>query len=43
MGQQSSQFPEKYKDAVIRSAEQCAVKKHIENPPQMIVTTKVMA
>ncbi|MGE5602183.1 MAG: OsmC family protein [Nitrososphaerales archaeon] len=36
-------FPEKYKDAVIRSAEQCAVKKHIENPPQMVVTTKVMA
>jgi putative redox protein len=36
-------FPEKYKDAVIRSAEQCAVKKHIENPPQMLVTTKVMA
>jgi ribosomal protein S12 methylthiotransferase accessory factor len=26
-------FPEKYKDAVIRSAAQCAVKKHIENPP----------
>ncbi len=36
-------FPEKYKDAVIRSAEQCAVKKHIENPPQMVVTTKVTA
>jgi ribosomal protein S12 methylthiotransferase accessory factor len=36
-------FPEKYKDAVIRSAEQCAVKKHIENPPQMVVTTKVIA
>jgi putative redox protein len=34
-------FPEKYKDAVIRSAEQCAVKKHIENPPQMVVTTMV--
>ena len=36
-------FPEKYKEAVIRSAEQCAVKKHIENPPQMSVTTKVLA
>jgi putative redox protein len=36
-------FPDKYKDAVIRSAEQCAVKKHIENPPQMVVTTKVTA
>jgi putative redox protein len=32
-------FPEKYKDAVIRVAEQCAVKKHLENPPQMTVTT----
>lgn len=37
------EFPEKYKDAVIRSAEQCAVKKHLENPPQMVVTTKVAA
>jgi ribosomal protein S12 methylthiotransferase accessory factor len=36
-------FPEKYREAVIRSAEQCAVKKHIENPPQMVVTTKVVA
>jgi ribosomal protein S12 methylthiotransferase accessory factor len=36
-------FPEKYKDALVRSAEQCAVKKHIENPPQMVVTTRVMA
>ncbi len=26
-------FPEKYKDAVIRSAELCAVKKHIAQPP----------
>ena len=32
-------FPEKYKDALIRSAEQCAVKKHMENPPQITVTT----
>jgi putative redox protein len=32
-------FPEKYKDAVIRVAEQCAVKKHLENPPRMAVTT----
>lgn len=27
------QFPEKYKQAVVRSADQCAVKKHFENPP----------
>lgn len=37
------EFPEKYRDAVIRAAEQCAVKKHIENPPKMAVTTKVVA
>jgi ribosomal protein S12 methylthiotransferase accessory factor len=27
-------FPEKYRAAVIRSADQCAVKKHFEQPPQ---------
>lgn len=27
------EFPEKYKAAVIRSAEQCKVKKHFEHPP----------
>jgi ribosomal protein S12 methylthiotransferase accessory factor len=32
-------FPAKYKDAVIRSAEQCAVKKHLEHPPVFNVTT----
>ncbi len=32
-------FPEKYKTAVIRSAEQCAVKKHLENPPTFNVFT----
>ena len=36
-------FPEKYKEAVIRSAEQCAVKKHLENPPKFTVTTAVSA
>jgi ribosomal protein S12 methylthiotransferase accessory factor len=36
-------FPEKYKDALIRSAEQCAVKKHLENPPQFEVQTRVTA
>ena len=34
-------FPEKYKTAVIRSAEQCAVKKHLEAPPKFNVTTSV--
>jgi putative redox protein len=32
-------FPEKYRDAVIRSAEQCAVKKHFEHPPVIDVST----
>ena len=26
-------FPDKYADAVVRAAEQCAVKKHFEHPP----------
>ncbi len=35
-------FPEKYRDAVIRSAELCAVKKHLENPPTFHVHTSVV-
>lgn len=35
-------FPDKYKDAVIRSAELCAVKKHLENPPEFTVHTSVV-
>jgi len=35
-------FPMKYKDAVIRSAELCAVKKHLENPPAFDVHTSVV-
>jgi ribosomal protein S12 methylthiotransferase accessory factor len=31
-------FPEKYLPSLIRSAELCAVKKHIENPPKFYVT-----
>ena len=34
-------FPEKYRDSLIRSAELCAVKKHLENPPKFEITTKV--
>jgi putative redox protein len=33
-------FPEKYRPALINSAELCAVKKHIENPPKFDITTK---
>jgi len=36
-------FPERYKDAVIRSAELCAVKKHIHNPPKFEIYTKVVS
>jgi ribosomal protein S12 methylthiotransferase accessory factor len=37
-----SDFPEQYKDAVIRSAELCAVKKHIQDPPEFEISTKVV-
>ena len=33
-------FPEKYKDALIRSAELCAVKKHFEDPPRFNIYTE---
>lgn len=33
-------FPEKYRDAVVRAAEQCAVKKHLENPPAIVVSAR---
>ena len=32
-------FPEKYREAVIRAAEQCTVKKHLEHPPVIDVST----
>jgi putative redox protein len=32
-------FPEKYHAALIRSAEQCAVKKHLESPPRFAIRT----
>jgi ribosomal protein S12 methylthiotransferase accessory factor len=34
-------FPEKYRDSLIRSAELCKVKKHLEHPPTFNVSTKV--
>jgi len=36
-------FPEKYRESLIRSAELCAVKKHLENPPAFDITTQVVA
>lgn len=32
-------FPDKYRDSVIRAADLCAVKKHFENPPKFEITT----
>ena len=37
------EFPEKYYDALVRAADQCAVKKHLESPPVFNVQTKVAA
>lgn len=34
-------FPEKYKDAVIRAASQCTVKKHFEHPPEIRVEASI--
>lgn len=34
-------FPPKYHDAVVRSAERCAVKKHLERPPVIDVRAAV--
>ncbi|NOY05016.1 MAG: osmotically inducible protein OsmC [Chlorobi bacterium] len=34
-------FPEKYHQALVRAAEQCAVKRHLEDPPEFEVETTV--
>jgi putative redox protein len=36
-----AEFPEKYRDAVIRAAEQCTVKRHLENPPAIETYTTI--
>jgi ribosomal protein S12 methylthiotransferase accessory factor len=36
-------FPEKYRESLIRSAELCAVKKHLEKPPRFEITTAVLS
>jgi len=35
-------FPEKYRDAIIRAADQCAVKRHIVEPPALEVVAVLM-
>jgi ribosomal protein S12 methylthiotransferase accessory factor len=34
-------FPEKYRDSLVRSAELCKVKKHLEQPPGFRITTRI--
>jgi ribosomal protein S12 methylthiotransferase accessory factor len=36
-----SDFPEKYRDALVRVANQCTVKKTLEHPPEFVVETEV--
>ena len=35
------EFPEKYKEAVIKAANLCAVKKHLADPPEIKVITNI--
>lgn len=37
------EFPAKYYDALVRAANQCTVKKHLEHPPRFSVKTLVKA
>lgn len=30
-------FPDKYRDALLRAVDQCAVKKHVVNPPEFAI------
>ena len=36
------EFPERYYSALVKSANLCAVKKHLENPPEFNVYTQVV-
>ena len=35
-------FPEKYHSSLVRAAQLCAVKKHLEHPPSFAISTKVL-
>jgi ribosomal protein S12 methylthiotransferase accessory factor len=35
-------FPEKYRASLIRAAELCAVKKHLEHPPQITISARAV-
>jgi ribosomal protein S12 methylthiotransferase accessory factor len=34
-------FPEKYRSAIVRSMDLCAVKMHMQQPPEFEITTTV--
>ena len=34
-------FPAKYKEAVVKAAQQCSVKKHIFDPPEFIINSHI--
>jgi ribosomal protein S12 methylthiotransferase accessory factor len=36
------EFPEKYRDALVRVADKCSVKKTIMNPPEFLIQTQVV-
>lgn len=36
-------FPDQYRDAVVRSAERCSVKQHLERPPAIAVKVTALA
>jgi putative redox protein len=36
-------FPERYREAILRSVGQCPVKRHLEEPPAMLLTTRIPA
>ena len=36
-------FPERYVDACLRAAEQCTVKKHLHDPPEIVLTAEVVS
>lgn len=34
------EFPEKYRVPLIRAVEQCTIRKHLDSPPRIVVTTQ---
>jgi putative redox protein len=35
------EFPEKYREAVVKAMDLCAVKRHIAQPPEFVITTAI--